>query len=197
MPPSDRAEINRRNAQKSTGPKTAEGKARCRFNALKHGLTARTAVLPGEDPEAYEARLDGWTAGLRPANDVEGFLVEQAVRLSWQIDRADRAETARLATNTLHAPVEEAHAQADEVLVLGRRLFWDARGPIALYPHFPAPLPGPRTSGSADAEDPDDPARLVGRLESTAAGCRWLLGRWAELGALLDRGLAWQSPDKL
>ena len=67
MPAPDRAEINRRNAQKSTGPKTAEGKARSRFNALKHGLTAKTAVLPGEDPVAYQENP-------RARNAVEDFL---------------------------------------------------------------------------------------------------------------------------
>ena len=45
-------EANRRNAQKSTGPKTERGKARAKLNAIKHGLTARTimSVLPQEDP---------------------------------------------------------------------------------------------------------------------------------------------------
>ena len=39
---------NRRNAQKSTGPRTAEGKKRASLNALKHGMTAKTVVLPHE-----------------------------------------------------------------------------------------------------------------------------------------------------
>src|SRR5262245_60150540 len=193
----DRAEINRQNARKSTGPKTAAGKARSRFNALKHGLTARTAVLPGEDPERYQRHVDAWMQTLGPRNPVEDFLAQEAARLAWQIERADLAEAARLASHILNIPAEEQTRQADEVLVLGRRLFWDARGPIALYPHFPSPLPGPRTSGSGAAEDPDDPARLVNQLEATPAGCRWLLARWAELRELLDCGLTWQSPDKL
>jgi hypothetical protein len=44
----DRAEINRRNASKSTGPRTPEGKARSRLNAVKHGCRARLPILPGE-----------------------------------------------------------------------------------------------------------------------------------------------------
>ena len=58
---SRRAEANRQNAQKSTGPKTAEGKARSRFNAVKHGMRAATPVLPGEDAAAFDARLERWT----------------------------------------------------------------------------------------------------------------------------------------
>src|SRR5262249_19828566 len=46
-------------------------------------------------------------------------------------------------------------------------------------------------------DDPDAPPRLLLHLEATAAGCRWLTDRWAELGSLLDRGACWQSPDKL
>jgi hypothetical protein len=48
----DRAEISRRNGAKSKGPKTPEGKERSKFNALKHGMSARTIVLPGEDAES-------------------------------------------------------------------------------------------------------------------------------------------------
>jgi hypothetical protein len=43
---------NRRNAQKSTGPKTPEGKAAVRLNAMKHGLLSKDVLLPGEDESA-------------------------------------------------------------------------------------------------------------------------------------------------
>src|SRR5205807_759490 len=92
----ERAEISRQNGQKSKGPKSPEGKERSRFNALKHGLKAELPVLPGEDPQAYQARLDAWIADLHPSNDLEQTLVERAVTLTWQLDRAERAETARL-----------------------------------------------------------------------------------------------------
>jgi hypothetical protein len=45
---------NRLNAQKSTGPKTPEGRATVRLNSLTHGLTAKTLVLPGESEEDFE-----------------------------------------------------------------------------------------------------------------------------------------------
>ena len=63
---SHRADANRRNAARSTGPRTAQGKARSRFNAITHGLTAFTVVLPGEDQDAYQQRLDDWTDDLQP-----------------------------------------------------------------------------------------------------------------------------------
>ena len=194
---SKRADANRRNARKSTGPKTPEGKDRSKFNALKHGLDARTLVLPGEEAGAFQDRLDAWATDLRPRNDVEQVLVERSATLSWQLERADRAEAARLASVLVAAPAEAALRQADLAAALGQRLFRDNRGPLPLYPHSLYDFHGrPRISASEPGDDPDAPSRLLLQLESTAAGCRWLLDRWGELGSLLDRGLSWQSPDK-
>ncbi len=198
----DRAEINRRNAQKSTGPRTAAGKERSRFNAVKHGMTAKTLVLPGEDPEALQHRLDGWTESLKPRNDLEQYLVERAVRVSWQLDRADRAEVARLTGLIRDDEFRDSRSQVSvEVVALGRRLFWDRRGPLELYPHFPLKdqllaSKKPRTSFSGLAEDPDDPTRLVIELEGSEAGCLWLLRQWADLREILDQDLLWQSMDR-
>ena len=56
-PFSPRADTNRANSAHSTGPRTEAGKQRSSLNALRHGLTARTAVLPTEDPEAYQRHI--------------------------------------------------------------------------------------------------------------------------------------------
>ncbi|MDR3621366.1 MAG: hypothetical protein P4L85_18590, partial [Paludisphaera borealis] len=52
-------QANRANAKKSCGPKSDDGKARSRLNALKHGLCAKTVnlVLPHEDPAELEAKI--------------------------------------------------------------------------------------------------------------------------------------------
>src|SRR5215468_3244640 len=84
----DRAEINRRNSMRSTGPKTSEGKSRSRFNAVKHGCRARLPILPGEDPEDYRRRRDAWVDKFAPRDAVETYLVERAVDVSWRLDRA-------------------------------------------------------------------------------------------------------------
>ena len=83
-------EANRRNAQKSTGPRTAEGKDRSRFNGVTHGMTAKFDVLPGEDGAALTGRIDAWTADFRPRNQLERDLVERAARLSWKLERVER-----------------------------------------------------------------------------------------------------------
>ncbi|MBI1895265.1 MAG: hypothetical protein HYS04_01825, partial [Acidobacteria bacterium] len=58
---------NRRNAQSSTGPRTLEGKAASRFNALRHGLAAECPVIPGENAALYETLRDAFLDQYRPA----------------------------------------------------------------------------------------------------------------------------------
>ena len=198
-PKLDRAEINRRNAQKSTGPRTPEGKNRSRFNAVKHGMTARTLVLPGEDPDALQERLDSWIGNLQPQNEVEQFLVEQAVQSSWKLDRADRAEVARLSHIIETLPVAEANRQQEEAAALGRRLFSDRNGSgsIKLQSQIlEALLPGRKSQTSRPLDVLDHAGAIVRRLESTGPGCQWMLDRWIELRTLLDQGQPWPSIEK-
>jgi hypothetical protein len=58
---------NRANALKSTGPRTAEGRAASRFNAIKHALDAESLVIPGEDSAEFEAFAAGYHDEFRPA----------------------------------------------------------------------------------------------------------------------------------
>ena len=104
--PIDRAEINRENSKRSTGPRSSAGKLSSKFNALKHGMSAKLPVLPGEDEAAFRRRVEEWTDHLAPRNPVEQFLVEQAVTASWKLERSDRVETARLSSMMRTAPAE-------------------------------------------------------------------------------------------
>jgi hypothetical protein len=83
-------EANRRNAQKSTGPKTPEGKTAVAQNAIKHGFTANTPILPDEDPTAYDAFKSQLTKELNPQGSVENMLAERIVDLSWRLKRSGR-----------------------------------------------------------------------------------------------------------
>ena len=87
---------NQRNAQKSTGPRSAEGKSVSRFNALKHGVDAQTATLPGEDPDAYQALADAYDAQYSPAGPTERFLLDTMIRADWQKQRLQTLESALL-----------------------------------------------------------------------------------------------------
>jgi hypothetical protein len=193
-------EANRRNCQRSTGPRTEEGKNRSRMNALDHGCRANILVLPTEDFGQYQEEANAWKLGWQPRNAVEEFLVNRVVDLSWLAKRIDRAQTARLSTRIHRGEVDAADREQETVIELGQRLFRDACGPGALR------LELNTAESSADPDTPrvsdysvddDHPQRLVHRLQETGSGCQWLLERWADLRALLERGVAWLAPDKL
>jgi hypothetical protein len=83
---------NRANALLSTGPATLEGKAAVRLNAIKYGIHAESIVIPGEDPEEYQAfvefQLDAW----RPQDTAEQQCVDQLTTDSWRLNRLRHAE---------------------------------------------------------------------------------------------------------
>ena len=93
----DRAEVNRANAQHSTGPRTEAGKQRSSQNALRHGLTARSAVLPSEDPAAYQQHLRQFMDEYQPATATETQMVQQLADTSWRINRIPMLEADILA----------------------------------------------------------------------------------------------------
>ena len=70
-------EANRRNALLSTGPKTPEGKAAVRLNSLRHGLRARSVILPGEKREEFQQLCDDLEAEWQPQTRTEQFYIEQ------------------------------------------------------------------------------------------------------------------------
>jgi hypothetical protein len=77
---------NRANAQKSTGPRSVEGKSVSRFNALKHGIDAASIVIPGEDPAEYEALAAHYLDEYRPKSASEHFHVDTMLRAGEQIN---------------------------------------------------------------------------------------------------------------
>jgi len=85
-------QANRLNAEKSTGPRTADGKRKASQNALKHGLLAQTMVIAGEDVGEFEFYRDELLGELSPAGAVESVLAERVVNLSWRLRRAERAQ---------------------------------------------------------------------------------------------------------
>ncbi len=85
-------DANRANAQKSTGPRTAEGRAAVRQNALKHGLTSMSPVAPGEDPAEFLQFLAGWTQSYLPIGPAEEEVLRTAVVASWRLRRIPAIE---------------------------------------------------------------------------------------------------------
>lgn len=83
---------NRLNAQKSTGPRTAAGKAVVSQNAVTHGLLARKTVISGEDPGQFETYRAQLLAELHPRGVLETVLAERIVGLAWRLRRADHLQ---------------------------------------------------------------------------------------------------------
>jgi hypothetical protein len=86
-------EANRRNAHKSTGPTTDEGKQRSRCNAVRHGLTAETVIGALEDAEDYKAFEAVIIADYDAQTAVERELVLRLASVLWRLRRATTIET--------------------------------------------------------------------------------------------------------
>jgi hypothetical protein len=82
-----RREANRRNATHSTGPVTPEGKRKASLNALRHGLTGQTVVLPSDDLAAYQKSCDQFHAELKPKGLLETKAVQSIADTYWRLDR--------------------------------------------------------------------------------------------------------------
>jgi hypothetical protein len=88
---------NRQNAQRSSGPKTPEGKNAASRNTTRHGLTSKQIVIPGEDAAVYEQLRQGLHDTHQPVGEAERILVDQIAANAWRLMRAQRVETAFLA----------------------------------------------------------------------------------------------------
>ena len=177
---------SQRNGRKSRGPTTAEGKTHSRMNALKHGLDAQTLILPGEDDAVFRARLDAWRADFPPRNSQEDNLIEQAARLSWQLDRADRVLDAprRIASRSPATPRPGKKPKPrgrPRPIGIGRLLIAGPFAAVFAVPGDDKVAVRRQVGTPIHPDDPTHPTRLLRHLESTAAGCRWLLDRWAGL----------------
>ena len=83
---------NRLNSQKSTGPRTSEGKAAVSQNAVKHGLLTRQDVITSESQADFDLHREQMLAELAPASPMESMLAERIVSLSWRLKRAGRIQ---------------------------------------------------------------------------------------------------------
>jgi hypothetical protein len=95
-------EANRRNARKSTGPRTPEGKDRASNNAVKHGLLSQDVLIPGEDGTALWELSERLREELEPVGELEDLLVDRIVAAHWRLRRLGRVE-ADIFTNLVRA----------------------------------------------------------------------------------------------
>jgi hypothetical protein len=95
-----RLEANRSNCRKSTGPKTAAGKANSRMNAVKHGILSSQVVVRGlqvrERSEDFQELREQLYRELAPVGPVEEMLVDRIVTAQWRMRRALMAEAGEI-----------------------------------------------------------------------------------------------------
>jgi hypothetical protein len=159
-----RVDANRRNAQLSTGPKTEQGKAIARRNALQHGLTGAGIVMLEEDELEFHAEVEKWIFELKPKSELDILKVETMVRAKVRIKRADQWEAVQR-----RRIVERA---VD---------FWVQDQRLAVE-RLAEKLPKART-----------PALIVEGLRQTPRGCDWVIERWEELERALELEGDWNE----
>ncbi|MDE2508805.1 MAG: hypothetical protein KGM43_16475, partial [Planctomycetota bacterium] len=155
----DRAEINRRNAQKSTGPKTIDGLRRTRMNAIKTGMTAKViALMPGEDPAALQAEMDAMTSHYGYYDPIDTIFQERVVAANRQVKRCEGYQRG-LATYTV--------AESEVACKIGvKSTVQDADVAVELLV----------------ARLETDSTTVVPALEATSEGRRWIMAFLGEVG---------------
>jgi hypothetical protein len=96
---------NRHNSTKSTGPRSQAGKARSRLNSRRHGLTAKTLIIVGENAEDFDQLRAELFEEYDPRSALQIELVERLSGILWRLRRVPIFEAAILGA---------LHAQADE-----------------------------------------------------------------------------------
>ncbi len=107
MPASEaRIAANRRNAERSTGPKTVEGKEQSRRNALKHGLAGAGVVLPEKDAAEVDRKAEAYARELNAVDEVGRDLARRAALNAVRMDRAADQQTAALSERVRQVEAE-------------------------------------------------------------------------------------------
>lgn len=117
-----RIDANRRNAQKSTGPKTPEGKLRSRRNSLIHGMASRGSVMPAVEEQAVQARYAIFKNDLDPFDDFDRELVHIIATETVRVERIRLEERAVRDQLSWQAEACWTDERRSEIEVLGRRL---------------------------------------------------------------------------
>jgi hypothetical protein len=189
-------EANRRNACKSTGPTTEEGKQRSRCNAIRHGLTAETVIGALEDAEDYKAFEAAIIADYDVQPAVERELVLRLASLLWRLRRATTTETGLFEIQANHL---SGFRQAREVQPVSREVVYSLfRGADTVsFDYDPASIgdavgtEAASSSGPKSVEPPVDPNADLARCFLRLANLpNYALDRLSRYEATLWRQVA-------
>ena len=188
---------NRRNASKSTGPRTEEGQHRSRCNGVRHGLTAETVIGALEDADDYKAFEAAITVDYDAQSTVERELVLRLAGLFWRLRRATAIEAGLFEIQAEHVSDLRRERHVDPV---PRQIVCPTLRQSSLQPDYEAPVSfatgEPEMALPADPRvaDPANPsvdlARSFLRL-ANSPNCaldrlsRYEAGLWRQVGQTL------------
>jgi hypothetical protein len=133
-------DANRRNAQKSTGPRSPQGKDASSRNGLIHGLSGDKHILPGENPEEFLLLLKDLYDNFHPVGLGEEKLVQRIAAGQWRLDRTLPMEAA-IYRQRLEGVAAEDYARKRELVNHKRN---HQLNPDLVPPAPPPPPPGAR-----------------------------------------------------
>ncbi len=141
-----KAEANRKNARKSTGPKTPRGKSYSRSNALKHGLYCKELLVSEADKPEFEEMRAGLEADLQPSTTLQGLAFDYIVVCHWRCKLALRLERSQFARQFQDEQPENERGEAPDVDPVIERWFGsrpaDVRGGISALEYAMAEFEG-------------------------------------------------------
>ncbi len=139
-----RTNANRQNAQRSTGPKTPDGRRASSLNALKHGFSSKEITIPGEDHNHFLTLYQALDEDLNPKSALEVLAVEHLAASTWRLRRVNYLEALMLRAGFRRDP--DAHPPVKTLV------YWVDEGekpdPEFLKPLPPPPPPDPADLGS-------------------------------------------------
>ena len=97
---------------------------------LKHGMTAQSILLPGDDGQAFASRLRYLLDDLQPRNSLEAVVIERLAGDLWKSDRAEGSACGRISFRLRHEPVDQALNDRHEAIELGQHLLWQPAWPL-------------------------------------------------------------------
>src|SRR5579862_15633 len=124
---SDRQPIDAARPNHSTGPKTPEGKARCRLNAYRHGLTGQLNILTLDEQQAYDHHSKITLNDLAPGTDFECALAQSIADDLWRLNRARTIESGMFAFGMQNGGDDTGSPQVDDALAQSHTWAQEAR----------------------------------------------------------------------
>jgi YHS domain-containing protein len=171
-------------------------KDRSRHNALKDGMTARSALLPGDDAGELAARRQEMLVDMQPRNSLEATLLVQFANDALITNRCQEAALTQASFRIRHEPLDQTCAEKDQTLELGEHLLFKP----------PRPLPGApigntweltEPPAAAVAVHPRHPARALFVSSGpfpAATGCSSAGATWCGVSRLIRCGEAVRWP---